>query len=133
MTSLVRGDIFLEQRTATVREFDFDINLAHIAGSEMNDRLLAGAVSIADTDLARADARCNVATARKAIVAVNDDLLTQPWSLLMAGTPLFTLPRATMMRKFVLNHLIHHRAILCVSLRLNDIPVPGLYDPTGDE
>ncbi len=38
-------------------------------------------------------------------------------------------------RTFFLNHLIHHRggAILCVYLRLNDIPVPGMYDPSGDE
>jgi uncharacterized damage-inducible protein DinB len=57
--------------------------------------------------------------------------MTQPWSLLNAGVPIFTLPRAAMMRTFVLNHLIHHRAILCVYLRLNEIPVPGMYDPSG--
>jgi uncharacterized damage-inducible protein DinB len=38
-----------------------------------------------------------------------------------------------MIRRFILNHLIHHRAILYVYLRLNDIPVPGMYDPSGDE
>jgi len=75
----------------------------------------------------------NVAAARKAIAAVKDDHLAQPWSLLNAGTPIFTLPRATMIRSFVLNHLIHHRAILCVYLRLNDIPVPGMYNPSWDE
>jgi uncharacterized damage-inducible protein DinB len=75
----------------------------------------------------------NVAAARKAIAAAKDDQLLQPWSLLNAGTPFFTMPRATMIRSFVLNHLIHHRAILCVYLRLNDIPVPGMYDPSGDE
>jgi uncharacterized damage-inducible protein DinB len=75
----------------------------------------------------------NVATARKAIAAGKDDQMTQPWSLLWAGTPLFTLPRATVIRTFVLNHLIHHRAILCVYLRLNDVAVPGMYHPTGDD
>jgi uncharacterized damage-inducible protein DinB len=75
---------------------------------------------------------CNVAAARKAIAAVNDDQLMQPWSLLNAGTPIFTMPRATMMRRFILNHLIHHRAILCVYLHLNDVPVPGMYDPSGE-
>jgi uncharacterized damage-inducible protein DinB len=75
----------------------------------------------------------NVAAARKAIVAVKDDQMTQPWSLLKAGTPMFTLPRAAMIRGFILNHLIHHRAILCVYLRLNDIPVPGIYGPSADE
>jgi uncharacterized damage-inducible protein DinB len=74
----------------------------------------------------------NVAAARKAIAAVKDDQLAQPWSLLNAGTPLFIMPRAAVIRSFVLNHLIHHRAILCVYLRLNDIPVPGMYDPSGD-
>jgi uncharacterized damage-inducible protein DinB len=43
------------------------------------------------------------------------------------------MPRATVIRSFVLNHLIHHRAILCVYLRLNNIPVPGMYGPSGDE
>jgi uncharacterized damage-inducible protein DinB len=73
----------------------------------------------------------NVAAARKAIAAAKDDQLTQPWSLLRAGTPILTVPRATVIRSFVLNHMIHHRAILCVYLRLNDIPVPGMYDPSG--
>ena len=43
----------------------------------------------------------NVAAARKALAVVKDDQLTQPWSLLKAGTPLLTVPRATMMRRFV--------------------------------
>jgi uncharacterized damage-inducible protein DinB len=75
----------------------------------------------------------NVAAARKAITAVKDDQMTQPWSLLKAGTTIFTMPRAALIRGFVLNHLIHHRAILCVYLRLNNISVPGMYDPSGDE
>jgi hypothetical protein len=29
--------------------------------------------------------------------------------------------------------MIHHRSHLCVYLRLNDIPVPGMYGPSGDE
>jgi uncharacterized damage-inducible protein DinB len=74
----------------------------------------------------------NVAAARKAIAAVQDDQLTQPWSLLNGGTPFLTLPRAAMMRTFVLNHLIHHRAILCVYLRLSNIQVPGMYHPSAD-
>jgi uncharacterized damage-inducible protein DinB len=32
-----------------------------------------------------------------------------------------------------MNHLIHHRAQLCVYLRLKDIPVPALYGPSADE
>lgn len=75
----------------------------------------------------------NVAAARRAISAVREDELGKAWSLLQGGQPLITMPRAAVIRSFVLNHLIHHRAILCVYLRLNDIPVPGLYGPSGDE
>jgi uncharacterized damage-inducible protein DinB len=75
----------------------------------------------------------NVAAARAALAAVKDEEMTQPWSLLNAGETLFTMPRAAVIRGFVLNHIIHHRAILCVYLRLNDVPVPGLYGPSGDE
>jgi uncharacterized damage-inducible protein DinB len=31
------------------------------------------------------------------------------------------------------NHFVHHRAQLTVYLRLNNIPVPGLYGPSADE
>ncbi|CAN5303360.1 hypothetical protein BH10PLA2_BH10PLA2_31020 [soil metagenome] len=75
----------------------------------------------------------NVAAARTAIAAAKDDQMTQPWALLQAGKPLFTMSRTAMIRGFVLNHLIHHRATLCVYLRLNNIPVPGMYGPSGDE
>jgi uncharacterized damage-inducible protein DinB len=75
----------------------------------------------------------NVASARQALAAVKDDEIDKTWSLLQAGKPLNTMPRRAVIRSFVLNHLIHHRAILCVYLRLNDIPVPGMYGPSGDE
>jgi uncharacterized damage-inducible protein DinB len=75
----------------------------------------------------------NVAAARQAIVAVKDEDASKMWSLERAGKPIFTMPRAAVVRGFVLSHLIHHRAHLCVYLRLNDIPVPGMYGPSGDE
>jgi uncharacterized damage-inducible protein DinB len=75
----------------------------------------------------------NVASARQAIAAVKDEEMSAMWSLLSGGKPMFTMPRSAVMRSFVLNHLIHHRAILCVYLRLNDVPVPGMYGPSGDE
>jgi uncharacterized damage-inducible protein DinB len=75
----------------------------------------------------------NVATARKAIEGTGDEEVGQPWTLLQGGNPIFTMPRSTMIRSYILNHIIHHRAHLCVYLRLNDIPVPGMYGPSGDE
>jgi len=75
----------------------------------------------------------NVAAARKCIAATPDEEFAKPWSLLSAGQPLLTMPKQAVIRTWVLNHSIHHRAHLCVYLRLNDIPVPGLYGPSGDE
>jgi uncharacterized damage-inducible protein DinB len=75
----------------------------------------------------------NVAAARKAITAVKDEELGKTWSLLRGGQTMLTMPRSAVVRGVVLNHIIHHRAILCVYLRLNDIPVPGMYGPSGDE
>jgi uncharacterized damage-inducible protein DinB len=75
----------------------------------------------------------NVAGARAALAAMPDEAVGEPWTLLQAGQPLFTMPKGAVVRFFALNHAIHHRAILCVYLRLNDVPVPGMYGPSGDE
>ncbi len=75
----------------------------------------------------------NVAAAREALAKVTDEEMAQMWTLSQAGKPIFTMPRTAVVRGIVLNHMIHHRAHICVYLRLNDIPVPGLYGPSGDE
>jgi uncharacterized damage-inducible protein DinB len=75
----------------------------------------------------------NVAAAREAITAAKDEDMRSMWTLSRAGNPIFTMPRSAVVRSVVLNHMIHHRAHLCVYLRLNDIPVPGMYGPSGDE
>lgn len=75
----------------------------------------------------------SVAAARAAIAKANDAQLMQPWSLLRGGKKIFALPKAAVLRSFVLNHMIHHRAQLGVYLRLNDVPVPSIYGPSADE
>ncbi|MEK7404192.1 MAG: DinB family protein [Acidobacteriota bacterium] len=75
----------------------------------------------------------NAAAARTLIAGATDERLLQPWSLLMAGRTVFTLPRIAVLRTMVMNHLIHHRAQLCVYLRLNDVAVPAIYGPSADE
>ncbi len=75
----------------------------------------------------------NVAKARAAIAAVSDEELFKPWTLQNNGTPILTLPKIAVLRGFVMNHNIHHRAQLGVYLRLNDIPVPSIYGPSADE
>ena len=76
----------------------------------------------------------NVAAARKALAAANDDAqFMKPWALLMTGKTIFSMPKIAVLRGFVMNHSIHHRAQLGVYLRLNDVPVPATYGPSADE
>ncbi|HEX8984247.1 MAG TPA: DinB family protein [Bryobacteraceae bacterium] len=75
----------------------------------------------------------NVAETREALAAATDADFSKPWSLLGGGKEIFTMPRIAVFRGMIMNHMIHHRAQLTVYLRLNDIPVPGLYGPSADE
>jgi uncharacterized damage-inducible protein DinB len=74
-----------------------------------------------------------VAEARAAFAAADDSKFLEPWTLMAGGNALFTMPRIAVVRSFVMNHTIHHRAQLGVYLRLNDIAVPSAYGPTADE
>ena len=74
-----------------------------------------------------------VSAARAAIAGASDDQLMKPWSLLKGGQTLMTMPKVAVLRGFVMNHTIHHRAQLGVYLRLNDVPVPAIYGPSADE
>lgn len=75
----------------------------------------------------------NVAHARTLVENVENATLYEPWKLLKQGEEILTMPRLAVLRTWVLNHSIHHRAHLCVYLRVNDIPVPGLYGPSVDD
>ena len=75
----------------------------------------------------------SAADARSALEKTSDEHLMKTWSLLLGGTTLFTLPRTAVLRTFVMNHIIHHRAQLGVYLRLNNIAVPAIYGPSADE
>jgi uncharacterized damage-inducible protein DinB len=75
----------------------------------------------------------SVANARAALAKAEDAQLMQPWSLKSGDTVFFTMPKAAVLRSFVFNHTVHHRAQLSVYLRLNDIPVPAMYGPSADE
>jgi len=74
-----------------------------------------------------------VKESRAALAATSDEAFAQSWSLLENGKPYFTMPRLAVVRSFVMNHLVHHRAQLTVYLRLRDVPVPALYGPSADE
>ncbi len=71
----------------------------------------------------------HVSTGRELIASASDETYMKDWSLLQGGQALMTMPRVAIVRSFILNHIIHHRAFLCVYLRLNGIDVPGMYGP----
>jgi uncharacterized damage-inducible protein DinB len=74
----------------------------------------------------------NRAEARAALAA-DDATYAKPWALLMGGRELFREPRASVLRRMVFNHMIHHRGQLTMYFRLLNVPVPALYGPSADE
>ncbi|MEP7213164.1 MAG: DinB family protein [Acidobacteriota bacterium] len=75
----------------------------------------------------------NVAEAIDVLRNAPDEAFFENWTLRNGEQIYFTMPKAVVMRSFVLNHIVHHRGQLSVYLRLNDIAVPALYGPSADE
>ena len=75
----------------------------------------------------------NVETSRKAVSEAKDEQMGSKWTLRSGDHVVFSMPRAVVLRSFVMNHLIHHRGQLTVYLRLLDVPLPSVYGPTADE
>ncbi|MDR3745408.1 MAG: DinB family protein [Acidobacteriaceae bacterium] len=73
------------------------------------------------------------AEARTALVASSDADLSASWRFSFGDHLISDAPRSLAFRHMFFNHLIHHRAQLGVYLRLNNIPVPGVYGPSADE
>ena len=81
---------------------------------------------LADFDAAAAEVRASLAKASDADLAAT-------WAFTFGDKVISSSPRSLAFRHMFFNHLIHHRAQLGVYLRLNDVPVPGLYGPSADE
>lgn len=74
-----------------------------------------------------------IAAARDVLAKTSGDTLMETWSMTKGGEVQMAMPKAAVLRSFIFNHNIHHRAQLGVYLRLLDVPVPGHYGPTADE
>jgi uncharacterized damage-inducible protein DinB len=74
----------------------------------------------------------NVREARTALAGASDAAMGETWTLRSGARTIFTLPRAVVLRSFILSHMIHHRGQLTVYLRLRDVPLPPVYGPTAD-
>ena len=75
----------------------------------------------------------NAAKARMELTGKTDAELMAPWALKRGADTIFSMPKASVWRSFVMNHLVHHRAQLSVYLRMQDVPLPAMYGPTADE
>ncbi len=75
----------------------------------------------------------NAATGKASLAASDDARFMEEWSLKRRGETLMAMPKLAVLRNWVLNHIVHHRAQLGVYLRLLDVPVPQTMGPTADE
>lgn len=80
-----------------------------------------------------ADWDASVAESLEVLNNASDETMAENWTMRNGEQIYFTMPKAAVMRSFVINHIIHHRGQLSVYLRLLDIPVPPVYGPSADE
>lgn len=71
--------------------------------------------------------------ARTLLASCSDADMMKTWTLKHGERTILAMPRVAVLRGFVMNHMIHHRAQLGVYLRINDVAVPSIYGPSADE
>ena len=69
----------------------------------------------------------------EAVRGLSDERMHALWTVRNGERIYFTKPRVEVIRIDCLNHIIHHRGQLTIYFRLNDIALPGIYGPNGDE
>ena len=76
----------------------------------------------------------NVEKARTAMQTITEESLQTPWTMKVGErTVLGPLPRGTVARGFLFNHIYHHRGEMMTYLRLTGNIVPSLYGPTYED
>lgn len=75
----------------------------------------------------------NVNDAVECLKRTEDGVFMQNWTMRQGEQIFLTMPKIAVLREFVYNHLVHHRAQLGVYYRLLNIPVPQSFGPTADE
>jgi uncharacterized damage-inducible protein DinB len=75
----------------------------------------------------------NVKKGRQTIEAQTDAMMMAQWTMKQGDHEVLTMPRVSVLRSFIMNHLIHHRGQLSVYLRLRNVPIPAIYGPSADE
>ena len=111
--------------TMTIEQDELDIN--PVQGPKYEPYIMKSRGEL----LAKFDA--DLERAREKLAGATDDRMMATWTLKSHGQTALAMPRVAVLRSFVMNHMVHHRAQLGVYLRMNDVPVPGLYGPSADE
>ena len=75
----------------------------------------------------------NVAAANESLRKIDEADFMKQWTLRNGEEIFLQMPKIGVVRAMILNHIVHHRGQLSVYLRMNDIPVPGMYGPSADE
>lgn len=75
----------------------------------------------------------NQANGKSVLQNATDEKFEGNWRMRQGEQIFFELPRTQVIRTWVFNHIVHHRAQLGVYLRLLNIPVPGTYGPSADD
>lgn len=73
------------------------------------------------------------AASRQALGSLDADAMRATWTLRDGEKIYASGPRAYYLRRFMISHIIHHRAQLTVYYRLLGVPVPAVYGPSADE
>jgi uncharacterized damage-inducible protein DinB len=105
----------------TITESEFDV-----AGNPVNPAITSRAEMLSTFDGL-------VAGTRAALAGKSDAELMAPWTLRSGTHAIFSMPKASVWRSFVMSHMVHHRGQLTVYLRMHDVPLPSIYGPSADE
>jgi uncharacterized damage-inducible protein DinB len=73
------------------------------------------------------------AEVKVALARTDDTTLQRPWRVRQGEKVLHSNTKAAILRVWCLNHMVHHRAQLCLYLRLLNVPVPAVYFNSADE
>ena len=102
---------------------EYDMAADHLERGETND--IEATLALFES---------NVLKAREAFKALTEENLKDDWTMKVGEkTVLGPLPRATVLRGFLFNHIYHHRGEMIVYLRATGNKVPSIYGPTFEE
>lgn len=107
----------------TLTQDVYDMATDHLERSDVND--IKATLALFEN---------NVEKARVALKSLTEQKLQDNWTMKFGEKVILgPLPRGTVSRGFLFNHIYHHRGELVVYLRATGNKVPGMYGPTYED